>query len=443
MSAATIISQAFGEGANLYTEVLDTVSSTKSLTASQLRKAYYKRALVFHPDKQDPSKKTKEELEEAKLKFQAVSIAYNILSDPDKRQEYDDSGEINDADDDFGSKTTSGTTAWTDYFRGIFGSVTKADIDKFTLQYKCSNDEEQDVLKYYEMFKGNLNKMLECVMCSSNIDKKRWSEDYILPAIENGEIDDYRKEMNRTSGENCIDLDVKVITEKMDTDDDSKTETDEDSGVEKESVGQVKGGKQTRSSKSCAITMKKKKPLLKVEKLKDKKLGFKKIVVTKSNIESKSDYSFISIDESKTESEEDSEVEIKSVQVGQGKQRRSSKRNAITTKKQKLIRKEKVLKPSKNRREKIVSAKSKGIARSDDSLIAAITQKSVVHRREAFGSMIAGLEERYTTGAKGSKKDKSKKDSTYISLKEDIPDDEFEKIRARLSQQKVKRGSKS
>ena len=115
MSAATIISQAFGEGANLYSEVLDTVSSTKSLTASQLRKAYYKRALVFHPDKQDPSKKTKEELKEAKLKFQAVSIAYNILSDPDKRQEYDDSGEINDADDDFGSKTTSGTTAWTEY----------------------------------------------------------------------------------------------------------------------------------------------------------------------------------------------------------------------------------------------------------------------------------------------------------------------------------------
>jgi len=102
-----------------------------------------------------------------------------------------------------------------------------------------------------------------------------------------------------------------------------------------------------------------------------------------------------------------------------------------------------MLKPSKKRRNKIVSAKSKGIAKSDDSLIAAITQKSIVHRREAFGSMIAGLEERYTTGAKGSKKNKSKKDSPYISHKEDIPDGEFEQIRARLSQQKVKRSSKS
>ena len=56
---------------------------------------------------------------------------------------------------------------------GFPAAPTTADIiDAFEVKYKCSDEEEQDVLKYYTQFEGNLNKMLECVMLSSDADKK-------------------------------------------------------------------------------------------------------------------------------------------------------------------------------------------------------------------------------------------------------------------------------
>jgi DnaJ family protein C protein 9 len=70
-----------------------------------------------------------------------------------------------------------------EYFDVLFPKVTEADIDAFEVKYKCSDEEENDVLKYCARFKGNLNKMLECVMLSSDIDKARWVEDYIRKSL--------------------------------------------------------------------------------------------------------------------------------------------------------------------------------------------------------------------------------------------------------------------
>ena len=242
MSGYTLISQAFGEGANLYTDVLGfpptSSSSThfSSLAPSQLRKAYYKRALEFHPDKQSTTS-TEQELETAKLKFQAVSLAYAILSNPEQRREYDESGYVGDDDSshDFGS-FGQGYDMWTEYFRGIFGTVTTRDIDQFTLKYKCSEEEQKDVLKYYIQFKGNLKKMLECVMCSSEIDMKRWVEDYITPAIRDKSVPDFMETIRKTLvivKHNKEDVEEKGMMEeekdKDDEDDDSqRTETEEE-----------------------------------------------------------------------------------------------------------------------------------------------------------------------------------------------------------------------
>jgi DnaJ family protein C protein 9 len=218
MSAATIIAHAFGEGADLYTTVLNTTSES---TAAELRKAYYKRALVYHPDKLSSSL-SEQELEDAKLKFQAVSVAYEILSNPDKRKEYDESGELDDGDDndDFG-EGKSGTHMWTDYFRGMFGKVKTSDIDDFEAKYKLSDEERDDVLKYYTMFKGDLNKMLQCVMLGSEIDKSRWVQDFIRPAIQSGTVKDYSEKLGRTLG-------VVVMEHEIEEIDDEATESDED-----------------------------------------------------------------------------------------------------------------------------------------------------------------------------------------------------------------------
>ena len=195
MSAATILSEAFGENANLYSDVLNV---TNDATPSQLRKAYYKLCLKYHPDKLSPNL-TNEERELAKKKFQAISLAYTILSDEDKRKEYDETGDLYDDDEDL-SNSKEGMKQWTDYFDAVFPKVTTADIDAFEVKYKCSDEEEKDVLKYYMQFKGDLNKMVECVMLSSDADKERWVKDYINPAIDKGNVSDYSQMIQKTMG---------------------------------------------------------------------------------------------------------------------------------------------------------------------------------------------------------------------------------------------------
>ncbi|PAA55908.1 hypothetical protein BOX15_Mlig032064g2 [Macrostomum lignano] len=56
---------------------------TRSATEGDIRKAYRRMALRWHPDKNQDNK------EEAHLKFKEISEAYEVLSDPNKRQIYD------------------------------------------------------------------------------------------------------------------------------------------------------------------------------------------------------------------------------------------------------------------------------------------------------------------------------------------------------------------
>ena len=59
-------------------------------TAEELKTAYKKAALKFHPDKQDRNNKAA--AEQAARQFQEVSAAYAVLSDPIRRQKYDTRG---------------------------------------------------------------------------------------------------------------------------------------------------------------------------------------------------------------------------------------------------------------------------------------------------------------------------------------------------------------
>eukprot|EP00604_Paraphysomonas_vestita_P000670 CAMPEP_0174824782 /NCGR_PEP_ID=MMETSP1107-20130205/38037_1 /TAXON_ID=36770 /ORGANISM="Paraphysomonas vestita, Strain GFlagA" /LENGTH=308 /DNA_ID=CAMNT_0016053973 /DNA_START=569 /DNA_END=1495 /DNA_ORIENTATION=+ len=61
-----------------------------------IRKAYRKLALKYHPDKQ--AGKSEAEIETASTKFKAVSEAYEILSDPEKKSKYDSGVDIEDLD---------------------------------------------------------------------------------------------------------------------------------------------------------------------------------------------------------------------------------------------------------------------------------------------------------------------------------------------------------
>jgi DnaJ family protein C protein 9 len=175
--------QAFGKDAleDLYCFVLGVSSDA---TQAQLKKAYHKLALAHHPDKVSP-KSSAEDVSAAKLKFQAISVTYQILSNEERRREYDNSGELID-DDDFAS--SSSFTQWEQFFKNLFPGINFDDIDKFAVKYKESDEEKNDVLKYYQLYRGDLNKMVNCVMCSEKSDKQRWVKYYIEPAIRRGEI---------------------------------------------------------------------------------------------------------------------------------------------------------------------------------------------------------------------------------------------------------------
>ena len=82
-----------------------------------------------------------------------------------------------------------------------------SDIDRFTLSYRCSDDERDDVLGYYVRFGGDLNRVLEHVMCSVGVeDKRRWVEDYIRPAVEEGSVEggEFMEMVGRTLEEDDV-----------------------------------------------------------------------------------------------------------------------------------------------------------------------------------------------------------------------------------------------
>ena len=73
---------------------LRTLGVKKDVKGRDLKKAYYQMAKKYHPDanKDDPT---------AAKKFQEVSEAYECLSDPQKRQQYDSLGKSGYKERDF------------------------------------------------------------------------------------------------------------------------------------------------------------------------------------------------------------------------------------------------------------------------------------------------------------------------------------------------------
>jgi curved DNA-binding protein len=76
---------------------------SREATADEIKKAYRKQAMKYHPDKAKGDKKQAEE------KFKQISEAYAVLSNPEKRKEYDE----------FGSQAFRQKFSQEDIFRGF------------------------------------------------------------------------------------------------------------------------------------------------------------------------------------------------------------------------------------------------------------------------------------------------------------------------------------
>jgi DnaJ family protein C protein 9 len=133
-------------------------------------------------DKASPNKQ-----EEAKVKFQELAFAYAILSDPIRRKRYDVTGSTSEsleADVDF---------SWSDFYRSQYADIVTPDaIEKFSKQYKNSDEERDDVLAAYERFQGKWDHIYSVVMLSNMLEDEERFRGYIDEAIAKGDVEGYR-----------------------------------------------------------------------------------------------------------------------------------------------------------------------------------------------------------------------------------------------------------
>jgi molecular chaperone DnaJ len=100
------------------TNPYETLGVAKNASADEIKKAYRKLARQYHPDKNQGDK-------DAEERFKEVQNAYDLLSDPEKREQYDRFGSANGRGPGggFNWSTTEGVDFGdlSDLFGGIFG----------------------------------------------------------------------------------------------------------------------------------------------------------------------------------------------------------------------------------------------------------------------------------------------------------------------------------
>lgn len=141
--------------------ILDTC---KSASPSEIRQAYYKLALKYHPDRAPPAN-TQAANEDSEAKFKEISFAYEILSDPDKRQAYDRNPS---AFADGGSDLSRYTE--------LFAKIQVQDIEDFKRYYVGSAEELEDILAAYMRHYRDMAKISEDVFFGSVHEEARYLE---------------------------------------------------------------------------------------------------------------------------------------------------------------------------------------------------------------------------------------------------------------------------
>ncbi|NWH86019.1 DNJC9 protein, partial [Aegithalos caudatus] len=116
---------------------------------------------------------------------QILGKVYAVLSDEKQRVVYDETGTV---DED--AEALQDGRDWLQYWQLLF-KVTVKDIEDFQKSYKNSAEELADVKAAYLNFKGDMDRIMESVMCADYTDEPRIRE-MIEQAIDSGELPSFK-----------------------------------------------------------------------------------------------------------------------------------------------------------------------------------------------------------------------------------------------------------
>jgi DnaJ family protein C protein 9 len=123
----------------------------KKLRPEDITRAYRRRALDCHPDMNASP--------EATIMFQKVSAAYNVLRDPPAKERYDRDGTLDV--ENTGRAATTRHEDWMEVFRTLYKEVSQDEVKEFYAKYIGSEEEKEDLVKYFLGTKGDFGDMVK------------------------------------------------------------------------------------------------------------------------------------------------------------------------------------------------------------------------------------------------------------------------------------------
>jgi molecular chaperone DnaJ len=151
----------------------DVLGISKSADAQEIKKAYRKLAMKYHPDRNPGDK-------EAEEKFKEINEAYEVLSDDTKRQTYDQFGHAGMNGGGFGQGgfNSQGFGGFEDIFGDIFGDMFGGGFSSSSRQRRRGPERGQDIrqsinITFEEAAFGKktsikINRSEECSECNGS-----------------------------------------------------------------------------------------------------------------------------------------------------------------------------------------------------------------------------------------------------------------------------------
>lgn len=159
-------------------DLYEVLGVDKKANESQIKKGYRKTSLKCHPDRVEESEK-----DEATRKFQVLAQVHYVLSDPQRRQLYDEQGIIANSD------SLESEANWSDYWRLLFPKISEKDIQDFLDNYIGSEEEEKDLIEIYTRFKGDMDKISQSMI---GFEEERCGE-LLEKLLQEGKIEHFKK----------------------------------------------------------------------------------------------------------------------------------------------------------------------------------------------------------------------------------------------------------